>query len=153
MSHLSRRQLLANFLGGLVPAAGTVVLARAVLSGTMANAREGDAPPQSPASLQKRADQVAAACGPLEEGEDLQPVRFVNGGFRNGGGAGFRKGGFANGGGGGGGFRNGGFGNGGGGGFRKGGFANGGGGGSGFRNGGFGNGGGGGAFRNGAFRN
>jgi hypothetical protein len=139
MSHLSRRQLLAGFLGGLVPAAGTVVLARAVLSGAVAKAGEAETPPQSPASLQERADQVAAERGPLEEGEDLQPVAFVNGGFRNGGGGGFRKGGFANGGGGGGGFRNGGFANGGGGG--------------GFRNGGFANGGGGGGFRKGAFRN
>jgi hypothetical protein len=165
MSHLSRRQLLAGFLGGLVPAAGTVVLARAVLSGTVAEAREVDASSQSPASFQERADRVAAEQGPLGEGEDLQPVAYVNGGgfrkggfanggFGNGGGGGFRKGGFANGGGGGGGFRNGGFGNGGGGGgFRKGGFANGGGGGGGFRNGGFANGGGGGGFRNGAFRN
>ncbi len=145
MSHLSRRQLLANFLGGLAQAAGTIVLARSVLAEAAAEAKEATSPP-SPASLQDRADQVAAEQGPLGE-DDLQPISFVNGGFRNGGGGGFRKGGFANGGGGG--FRNGGFANGGGGGFRKGGFANGGGG---FRNGGFANGGGGG-FRKGGFRN
>jgi rSAM-associated Gly-rich repeat protein len=138
MSHLSRRQLLAGFLGSLVPAAGMVVLARAVLSGAVAEAGEADAPPPSTASLRERADHVAAKRGPLEEDEDFQLTSFVNGGFRNGGGGAFRKGGFGNGGGG---FRNGGFGNGGGGAFRKGGFGNGGGG--------FGNGG----FANGAFRN
>src|SRR3954452_1687961 len=111
MSHLSRRQLLAGFLGGLVPAAGTVVLARAVLSGTLAEAREAETPPESPASLQERADQVVAERGALGEGDALQPGPFLNGG-------GFRKGGFANGPGGG--FRKGGFSNGPGGGFRKG---------------------------------
>jgi hypothetical protein len=146
MSQLSRRQLLAGFLGGLVPTAGAVVLARAVLSGTVVRAGEVDARTQSSATLQERADQVAAERGPLEGGDGVQVAAFVNGGFGNGGGGGFRKGGFANGGGG---FRNGGFGNGGGGAFRKGGFANGGGG---FRNGGFGNGGGG-AFRKGGFAN
>ena len=125
MSHLSRRQLLTSFFGGLLPAAGTFVIARSVLSGSAATAGEANAPPKSSARFQERADQVAAQCGPREEGEEFQPVRFVNGGFRNGGGGGFRKGGFANGGGGGGGFRNGGFGNGGGGGaFRNGGFRN-----------------------------
>jgi hypothetical protein len=153
MSHLSRRQLLAGILGGMAQAAGTVVLARAVLPGAAAQGQEADTPAQSQASLQERADRVAAEQGPLGE-EDLQPVSFVNGGFRNGGGGGFKKGGFANGGGGGGGFRNGGFANGGGGGgFKKGGFANGGGGGGGFRNGGFANGGGGGGFRKGGFAN
>jgi hypothetical protein len=150
MSHLSRRQLLAGFLGGLAQAAGTVVLARAVLSEAVAEGKEASAPRKSRSSFQERADQVAGEQGPLE-GEDLHPVAFVNGGFRNGGG-GFRKGGFANGGGG---FRKGGFANGGsGGGFRNGGFGNGGGGGGGFRKGGFANGGGsGGGFRNGGFAN
>ena len=140
MSDLSRRQLLAGFLGGLAQAAGTVVLARAVLSEATAQGKEAGPSPTSQASLQERADQVAAEHGPLD-GEDLHPVAFVNGGFRNGSGGGFRKGGFANGGGG----------------FRKGGFANGGGSGGGFRNGGFANGGGAGfrkgGFANGGFRN
>ena len=148
MSPISRRQLLASVLGGLAQVAGTVVLARSVLSESEAEGKETSRPVPSQASLQERADQVAAEQGPLDEDGDSPLFAFVNGGFRNGAGGGFRKGGFANGGAGGG-FRNGGFANGGGGGFRKGGFANGGGGG--FRNGGFANGGGG--FRNGAFRN
>jgi rSAM-associated Gly-rich repeat protein len=122
MSHLSRRQLLAGFLGGLAQAAGTVVLARAVLSESAAQGQEANTPSPSQASLQERADQVAAQQEPPDE-EDLQPVSFVNGGFRNGGGGGFRKGGFANGGGGGGAFKKGGFANGGGG-FRNGAFRN-----------------------------
>ena len=136
MSHLSRRQLLAGFLGGLVQTAGTIVLARAVLSET-AEGKEADTTAAPPASLQERADRLAAEQETPGDDGDLQEISFLNGAFRNGG--------FANGGGGG--FRNGAFRNGGG--FRNGGFANGGGGG--FRNGGFGNGGGG--FRNGAFRN
>jgi hypothetical protein len=129
MGTLDRRQLLSGFLSGLVQAAGTVVLARSVLSAAQGQAHAAEASPESQASLQERADQVAATQGSLNEEEGLQPISFANGGFANGGGGGFRKGGFANGGGGGfrkGGFANGGFRNGGGGGFRKGGFANGG---------------------------
>jgi hypothetical protein len=159
MSRLSRRQLLAGFLGGLVSATGTVVLARSVLPVGSDQDDTNGPPSEAQRSLAERADQVAADQGPTCEDEGLQPVSFVNGGFRNGGGGGgaFRKGGFANGGGGGGGaFKNGGFANGGGGGggFRKGGFANGGGGGGAFKNGGFANGGGGGGgFRKGGFAN
>jgi hypothetical protein len=126
MSALDRRQLLSGFLSGLVQAAGTVVLARSVLAAAQGQANAADAPPRSQGSLQERADQVAADQGSPGNDEGLQPISFVNGGFRNGGGGGFRKGGFANGGGGGfrkGGFANGGFSNGG---FRKGGFVNGG---------------------------
>ena len=135
MSTLDRRQLLSDLFNGLLQAAGAVVLAHSVLAAAEGQASAADAPPRSPGSLQERADQVAANQGPLSEEEGLQPISFVNGGFRNGG--------FANGGGGGG-FRKGGFANGGGGGFRKGGFANGGFGNGGFRKGGFVNGG----FRN-----
>ena len=149
MSHLSRRQLLAGFLGGLAQAAGSVVLARAVLS--EAAAQGGEASP--PASPQERADQILARQAPPGEEGGPQTESFVTGAFARGGfarggygggGAGFRRGGFANGG------------YGGGGGFRRGGFANGGGygGGGGFRRGGFANGGyGGGAAVGGAFRN
>jgi rSAM-associated Gly-rich repeat protein len=120
MSDLSRRQLLAGVLGGLAQAAGTVVLARSVLA--EATAEEASTPAPGQASLLQRADRVAAEQGPPDEDDDLQPSSFVNGGFANGGGGGFRKGGFANGGGAG--FRNGGFANGGGGGFRNGAFRN-----------------------------
>jgi hypothetical protein len=135
MSDPTRRQLLAGLLGVLAQAAGTVVLARSVLPEPQTEGDGAGAPPRPEGDLQERADRVAAEQGPLDEEEGTEFVSFVNGGFRNGGGGGFRKGGFANGGGGGG-FRNGGFRNGGGGGFRNGGFANGGGG-----------------FRKGAFRN
>jgi hypothetical protein len=120
MSTLSRRQLLTRLLGGVAQAAGTVVLARSVL----AEEKGAVTPAPREATLQERADRVAAEQGPPNEGDDLQLVSFANGAFRNGGGGGFRKGGFANGGGGGGGFRNGGFANGGGGGFRNGAFRN-----------------------------
>jgi hypothetical protein len=145
MSHLSRRQLLASFLGGLAQAAGTVVLARAVLSESAVQGSEAITAAPSRASVQERADQLLARQEPPDE-EGLPTESFVTGAFGRGGfgrggygGGGFRRGGFANGGyGGGGGFRRGGFGNGGyGGGFRRGGFANGGYGGvaaGGFRN-------------------
>src|SRR5262249_43125990 len=131
MSHLSRRQLLAGFLGGLAQAAGTVVLARAVLSGAAAQGGEASTPAPSQASLQERADQLAARQGPPGEEGGPQTESFVTGAFARGG---FGRGGY-----------------GGGGGFRRGGFANGGGygGGAGFRKGGFANGGYGGGFRNG----
>ena len=149
MSHLSRRQLLAGLLGGLAQAAGTVVLARAVLSEAAAQGGE----PSTPASPQERADQILARQAPPGEEGGPQTESFVTGAFG--------RGGFARGGYGGGGFRRGGFANGGGGGygggFRRGGFANGGVGGYGggaFRRGGFANGGyGGGAAVGGAFRN
>jgi hypothetical protein len=129
---ITRRNLLKALLGGALQAAATVVLARAV---PVANAESTGAA----GDVQTRADRIAEGLPASADG--LEPVAFANGGFRNGGGGGFRKGGFANGGGGGGGFKNGGF-------------ANGGGGGGAFKNGGFANGGGGGgAFKNGAFRN
>jgi hypothetical protein len=126
---ISRRSLLKALLGGAVQAAATVVLARAVPA-----AEAGESTPEQKSDLLSRADRLAQGL-PAEASAQV-PTAFVNGGFRNGGGGGFRNGGFANGGGGGG--------------FRKGGFANGGGGG--FKNGGFANGGGGG-FRNSTFRN
>jgi hypothetical protein len=151
MSGLSRRQLLATFLGGLAQVAGTVVLARAVLSETEAQGNETSTSEPSQADVQGRADQLVAGQGPSDE-EDQQTGSFVTGAFGRGG---FARGGY---GGGGGGFRRGGFGNGGyggGGAFRRGGFGNGGYGGGAARRGAFANGGfgGGGAFRNGGFRN
>ena len=145
MSHLSRRQLLAGLLGGLAQAAGTVVLARAVLSEAAAQGNEASSSAPSQTNVQDRADQLVARREPADE-EGLRPGSFVT--------AAFGRGGFARGGyGGGGAFRRGGFANGGyGGGFRNGGFANGGYGG-GFRKGGFANGGYGGGFANGGFRN
>src|SRR5262245_40823456 len=103
MSHLSRRQLLASFLGGLAQAAGTVVLARAVLSETTAQGNEASTSAPSPASVEERADQLVTDLESTdEEGlESFITAAFRRGGFARGGGAvggGFRRGGFANGG-------------------------------------------------------
>lgn len=129
MVNAERRRFVKGILGALAGAAGTVVLAatEAKAAGPAATPT-----PEPAGDIQERADRIAEAAG-AEESETTASL-FVNRGFRNGVGGGFRKGGFANGGGG---FRNGGFANGGGGGFRNGGFANGLGGG----------------FKNGAFRN
>jgi hypothetical protein len=124
VSTINRRILLKGLLGGLIQAAGTVVLARAVLP---------DAPeekPTTPTEIEERADRLAEELPASPDG--LEPIAFLNGRAR----AGFRNGGFVNGG-----FRNGSFRNGG---FVNGGFRN-----AGFRNGGFANGG----FRKGAWRN
>ena len=111
MNSPNRRQCLSAFLGGLLGAAGTVVLASATLpssasAGGAAGPREDGAK-----DLEKRADQVAGTQAPPPGDEGQQLTSFLNGGFVNGGG--FRNGGFVNGG-----FRkagwvNGGFGNGG----------------------------------------
>jgi hypothetical protein len=98
-------------LTGTLQTAGTVVLA---CSSLPAVAAQGNQPADG--DLKERADRLTS-----EEGASpLDPVSWVNGGFR--------RGGFANGGGGGGGgFRRGGFANGGGGGgggFRRGGWVN-----------------------------
>jgi hypothetical protein len=129
MSMLNRRQSLKLFLGGLLQAGGTVVLASAVLPARGDQVEGRKTAEKSGKDLEKRANQVADAQPPNPDEEVQDLCAFLNGGFANGG---FRKGGFVNGG-----FRNGGFTNGS---FRNGGFANGG-----FRNGGFVNGG----FRNG----
>jgi rSAM-associated Gly-rich repeat protein len=129
MSHLSRRQLLTGLLGSLAKAAGTVVLARVVLSETAAQGKETSTSAPSETNIQERAAKVAARQEQADEA-GRQPQSFVT--------AAFGRGGFGRGGYGGGGFRRGGFGNGGyGGGFRRGGFGNGGFGGGGFRNGAF----------------
>ncbi len=117
MTNSNRRQFLKGVLGALT---GTVVLA----SSTSSHAATADQPtpepqPGKPADIQERAEQIANAAGTAEE--EVLVRAFVNGGFRNGIGGGFRNGGFANGGGG---FRNGGFRNGVGGGFRNGAFRN-----------------------------
>src|SRR5262245_43968075 len=107
MSLLSRRQLLMGFLGGLAKAAGTVVLARAVLSGTTVQGAEVGAEEPSEASVQERADRLAARQGPPDEKGsqgDFEVRAFGRGGFARGGygggygGGAFRRGGFANGG-------------------------------------------------------
>jgi hypothetical protein len=132
MVNSERRRFLKGLLGALAGAAGTVVLATTNEAPKVdAGEASAEPPTNQPADIQERAEQIANAAGADEQ--DVPVSAFVNGGFANGGGGGFRNGGFANGGGG----------------FRNGGFANGGGG---FRNGGFANGAGGG-FRNGAFRN
>ena len=114
MASSDRRQFLKGLLGALAGSAGTAVVASAA---TTEGASE---PAPRTADIQERADQLAGAEG---EGGEESPVRaFVNAGFRNGFGGGFRNGGFGNGFGGG--FRNGGFRNGVGGGFRNGAFRN-----------------------------
>jgi rSAM-associated Gly-rich repeat protein len=117
MANTERRRFLKSLLGALAGAAGTVVLA----SAGAAAETTGEPQPEEAGDIQSRADRIAGAAG-AEEQE--VPVRaFVNRGFRNGYGGGFRNGGFRNGGVGGG-FRNGGFANGFGGGFRNGAFRN-----------------------------
>jgi hypothetical protein len=131
MASTNRRRFLKQLLGTLAGAAGSVVLVSTSKASTPGLASEPQ--PDSPGDIQQRADKLANAAGTTEEAVPLNA--FLNRGFRNALGGGFRNGAFRNGAGGG---------------FRNGGFANGVGGG--FRNGGFGNGLGGG-FRNGAFRN
>jgi hypothetical protein len=130
MANADRRRFLKGLLGTLAGAAGSVVLASTATAKTTPAA---EPQPDAPKDIQDRAEELAAGAD-VPEGE--VPInQFLNAGFRNGLGGGFRNGGFLNGLGGG--FRNGGFANGLGGGFRNGGFANGLGGG----------------FRNGSFRN
>jgi rSAM-associated Gly-rich repeat protein len=114
MANSDRRQFLKGLLGALAGTAGTAVVASA------ATTEGATDPAPRPSDIQERADRLAETPG-TESGE--MPIRaFVNAGFRNGVGGGFRNGGFANGFGGG--FRNGGFRNGVGGGFRNGAFRN-----------------------------
>ena len=120
MADTSRRRFLKNLLGTLAGVTGTVVLASA--STPPASAGEpASAPPEKPDDIQKRAEQLANTAGTTEE--EVEPCGFLNRGFRNAVGGGFRNGGFRNAGVGGG-FRNGGFANGVGGGFRNGAFRN-----------------------------
>jgi hypothetical protein len=137
MSLINRRKCLEVFLGGMLQATGTVVLASTVLPGASRSETPDRAEPATK-DLEQRADRLAEALLPPPEGDGEEFCSFLNGAFRNTGGGGFRNGAFTNGGG----FRNGAFANGG---FHNGGFVNGG-----FHNGGFANGGG---FRNAAFRN
>src|SRR4051812_41833332 len=111
MASTTRRRFLMDLLGTL--AAGSVVLASA--STPPASAGEQPAvgePPESAEDIQKRAEQLAnsAGTGPEEE-EEVLLRSFLNRGFTNGVGGGFRNGGFRNAAAGGG-FRNGGFANG-----------------------------------------
>jgi hypothetical protein len=100
MTELTRRQLLRRFAGSLA-AAGSVVLAQAVL------AEGAEAPAAAPADPDERAGRLAGELPDLPDGAEY--VSFLNRGFRNAvGGGGFRNGGFRNAGPGGG-FRNGGF--------------------------------------------
>ncbi|MCI0701546.1 MAG: hypothetical protein L0241_10730 [Planctomycetia bacterium] len=133
MTTPDRRRFLKGILATLAGATGSLVLASTTAQAS--NSEETNQPkPEQPADIQERADRIANNAGATEQ--EVPVSSFLNRGFHNGIGGGFRNGGFTNGIGGG--FRNGGFANGGiGGGFRNGGFANGVGGG----------------FRNGAFRN
>ena len=134
MDSVTRRQSLKIFLGGLLHAAGSVVVATCVVP---ARAEEGPAPTEdSGVDLLQRADRVAEQA-PQDDGEGTEPCAFLNGAFRN---TGFANGGFHNTG-----FRNAGF--------HNGGFRNGSSSAGGFRNAGFANGGSGGGFRNSGFAN
>ncbi len=113
MNPVNRREAFKLFLGGLLQTAGTVVLASAVLPTTPAKGAEVPSGEESAKDLKQRADHLAGGESPSPEGEGTQFTSFVNGGFANGGGGGFKKAAFANGG-----FNNGGF--------RKAGFVNGG---------------------------
>ena len=115
MAHSHRRQFLKDLLGTLAQGAGSIVLASAATAHALAHATGSQG-----TDIQKRAEELARAAGANEQ--DLE-INFVNRGFRNRYGGGFRNGGFRNGGVGGG-FANGGFRNGYGGGFRNGGFRN-----------------------------
>ena len=92
MSHLSRRQLLAGLLGGLAQAAGTVVLARAVLSEAAAQGNEASTTAPAQNNVQDRADQLVAR-QETPDGEGLPTESFVTGAFGRGG---FANGGFRN---------------------------------------------------------
>jgi rSAM-associated Gly-rich repeat protein len=119
MANTERRRFLKGLLGALAGAAGTVVLAT---TEAKAADQSADAPaPDTAGDIRERADRIADAAGAQEQ--EVPVAAFVNRGFRNGYGGGFRNGGFRNGGVGGG-FRNGGFANGYGGGFRNGAFRN-----------------------------
>jgi rSAM-associated Gly-rich repeat protein len=115
MAHSPRRQFLKDLLKTLAQGTGSIVLASAATAHALAHGTSGQN-----TDIQKRAEELAEAAGANEE--DLL-VNFVNRGFRNRYGGGFRNGGFRNGGFGGG-FANGGFRNGYGGGFRNGAFRN-----------------------------
>jgi rSAM-associated Gly-rich repeat protein len=133
MTTSDRRRFLKGILAALASTTSTLVLASTTSEASPSESITQPKPEQ-PGDIQERADRLANEAGATEQ--EVPVSAFLNRGFHNGVGGGFRNGGFTNGIGGG--FRNGGFANGGiGGGFRNGGFANGVGGG----------------FRNGAFRN
>jgi rSAM-associated Gly-rich repeat protein len=96
------------------------VLATTATAKETTNSTDTEPQPEKPADIQERAEKLARAEGATEQ--EVPVSAFVNAGFRNGVGGGFRNGGFGNGGGGG--FRNGGFRNAAGGGFRNGAFRN-----------------------------
>jgi rSAM-associated Gly-rich repeat protein len=120
MANTSRRRFLKDLLGTLAGAAGSVVLASAAAPASAGEPAPGPQP-ETPDDIQERAEQLASTADTAEE--EVSPCGFLNRGFRNAVGGGFRNGGFRNGGVGGG-FRNGGFANGAGGGFRNGAFRN-----------------------------
>ena len=108
MSTMNRRELFRSVFGGVLQAAGTVVLACSALPVALAQGNQG---PAAEGDLQERADRLASDANAPPEGYELTGA-FRRGGFANGGGGGgggFRRGGFANGGGGGGFRRGGGF--------------------------------------------
>jgi DMSO/TMAO reductase YedYZ molybdopterin-dependent catalytic subunit len=119
MKNMNRREHLKALLSGLLGAAGTAIVASAVLPAGAAQAKTITAGDQSAEDFKTRAQQLSEEQNGTLEGEE-EAGKWVNGAFRNaafrnvgtGGGA-FRNGGFANGAVGGGAFRNGGFANGG----------------------------------------
>lgn len=122
MADASRRRFLKTLLGTLAGAAGSVVVASASTPPVAAGEPAPAPQPETVDDIQKRAEQLADTAGTTEV-KDVEPCGFLNRGFANGVGGGFRNGGFRNAGPGGG-FRNGGFANGVGGGFRNGAFRN-----------------------------
>jgi hypothetical protein len=95
MSTMNRRELFQSVFGGVLQAAGTVVLACSALP---ASAAQRDQGPPAEGDLQKRADRLASEEGAAANGQEVPWGGFRRGGFANGGGGGFRRGGFANGG-------------------------------------------------------
>jgi rSAM-associated Gly-rich repeat protein len=120
MADTNRRRFLKGILGALAGAAGTVVLATTATAKETTNNSGTEPQSEKPKDIQERAEGIAQAAGSTEP--EVPVSTFLNAGWRNGFGGGFRNGGFANGFGGG--FRNGGFRNGFGGGFRNGAFRN-----------------------------
>ena len=95
MSTMNRREALRSLLTGTLQTGGTVVLACCALPAVAAPENQGL---PADGNLQERADRLTAKDGTAP----LDPVAWVNGGFRRGGfangggGGGFRRGGWVN---------------------------------------------------------
>jgi hypothetical protein len=102
MSDLNRRQFLRKTLANLVQAAGSVTLASAAISRAESQKTPtGTDPGRAAGDVQQRADELAAAFGPMHHGthgeqaqvepvqlrsrRHLRPGRWPNGIWRNGG--------------------------------------------------------------------